>query len=183
MKSHFPENEWYALSWTRNSITLQSVSWHIVDKFGTQAVKKSSELTNPDERIQVYIPVTSPMKPRNGLSWRWTNWMRDRIIPCPDALKRVGESKLMALDSLVRHGRKLQMKVTTIRLGPQLIRHNRLSSGGCTGRSLVHCCWQTMNRIIVYRLCEYNNGSTNVGYKPRYGLISLCLMSLVFKQL
>jgi hypothetical protein len=118
MKSHFAENKWYALPWTRNSTTLQSVSWHRVDKFGTQAVKKSSELTNPDKRIQVYIPVTSPMKPQNGLSWIWTDWIRDRNIPCPDALKRVGERKSMALVSLVRHGGKLQMKLTTIRLGP-----------------------------------------------------------------
>jgi hypothetical protein len=115
MKSHFAENKWYALPWTRNSITLQSVSWHRADNFGTHAVEKSSELTNPDKRIQVYIPVTSPIKPQNGLSWIWTNWMRDRIMTCPDALKRVGERKLTALDSLVRHSSKLQMKLTIIR--------------------------------------------------------------------
>jgi hypothetical protein len=119
MKSHFAENKWYALPWTRNSITLQSVSWHRVDKFGTQAVKKSSELTNPDKRIQVYIAATLPMKPRNGLSSINLNKLNERSdYTVSDALKRVGERKLMALDSPVRHGRKLQMKLTTLRLGP-----------------------------------------------------------------
>ncbi len=59
------------------------------------------------------------MKPRNGLSSINLNKLNERSdYTVSDALKRVGERKLMALDSPVRHGRKLQMKLTTLRLGP-----------------------------------------------------------------
>jgi hypothetical protein len=55
----------------------------------------------------------------------WRNSVRDRIIPCPDALKKMGERKLMALFSLVGRGRKLHQFPGTefTNLAPRLWRN------------------------------------------------------------